>query len=164
MKKIIALFTAALLFGASVFAEGYINANDLTLGDITEDRAEEDGFVIHASAERFVVIDKADGQKYGDEVFTQRINLKGKAVGAYRTVSFPAKAGEKITVYCLSSSKTDARVVVVKNSAGETLKEITAAAANPTVSVGEVVVSADGEYTVCGTNGGVYIYQITVGK
>ncbi len=164
MKKFLALFSAALLFGASAFAEGYINANDLTLGEITEDKTEEDGFVIHASAERMVVIDKADGQKYEDEVFTQRINLKGKIVGKARCVSFPAKAGEKITVYCLSSSKTDARVVVVRNEAGETLKEISAAAANPVVSVGEIVAPADGEYTVGGTNGGVYIYQITVGK
>ena len=77
MKK--ALFAVALssllAFGAA--AEGYVSANDLDQGTIDSATSLEDGFKILASAEKIVIIDKADGDENADgEKFNQRINLK----------------------------------------------------------------------------------------
>jgi len=167
MKKILAVLSAALLFGASVFAEGYISANDLTKGTMIEADLEcEDGFVIHGDAEKFVVIDAPGNPvSHGEDIFTLRINLKGSGkVGSPRTVSFPAKKGEKVTVYTHSSSKTEARTLVIANEAGEQVAAIAGNIATDPVSVETITIPADGTYYAFSKKSGMYIYQITVSK
>ena len=167
MKKLIsaiAAISAALLMGASAFAEGYINANDLTPASITEDLAAEDGFVIHGTAEKFVLIDSSDPAKAGDDVFTQRINLKGSGKADVRSVTFPAKKGETITIYAASSSKTDARTINVANEAGEVVKEVSVKPYTDGVTVDSFKAPADGTYAAYSAKNSMYIYQITVAK
>ena len=167
MKKLIstiAALSAALLMGASAFAEGYINANDLAPANLVEAQKEEDGFVINASADKFVVIDSSDPAKYNDEVFTQRINLKGSGSVDLRSVSFPVKAGETVTVYTASSSKTDSRTLNVVNGAGEVAKEISAKPYLEGITVDSFKAAADGTYTAFSAKNGMYIYQITITK
>lgn len=166
MKKILAVLSAALLFGASAFAEGYISANDLTKGTIIDnDMACEDGFVIHGDPEKFVLIDGGETVSYGEDTFTQRINLKGsgKAAGV-RSVSFPAKKGEKITVYTHSSSKTEARTLVIANEAGEQVAAIPGNVYTDAVSVETITAPADGTYYAFSKKSGMYIYQIIIAK
>ncbi len=167
MKKLIstiAAISAALLMGASVFAEGYINANDLAPANIVEDQAEEDGFVIHGTAEKFVVIDSSEPAKAGDDVFTQRINLKGSGKPDVRSVTFPAKKGETITVFAASSSKTDSRTINIANEAGEVVAEMSEKPYVEGVTVESFKAPADGTYAVYSAKNGMYIYQITVTK
>ena len=166
MKKILAVLSAALLFAASAFAEGYISANDITKGTIIDnDLACEDGFVIHGDAEKFVVVDGGEAVSYGDETFTQRINLKGagKAAGV-RSVTFPAKKGEKVTVYTHSSSKTEARTLVIANEAGEQVAAIAGNVSTDPVSVETITIPADGTYSAFSKKSGMYIYQIIIAK
>ena len=107
MKKILTAIAVTLLFGASVFAEGYISANDLELGTVDSPRKEEDGFVLNATnaEKQFLVIeDKSkDPVTCDGEKIINRINFKGGGKKDYRSISFPAKAGETVKIYCASA-------------------------------------------------------------
>ena len=161
MKK--ALFAVALssllAFGAA--AEGYVSANDLDQGTIDSATSLEDGFKILASAEKIVIIDKADGDENADgEKFNQRINLKGKGSTSVRSVSFPVKAGETIVVDCATSSKTDTRTLVVVDSDGNNVLSIPAAPGK--VARGSAKAKKAGTYYAYSSGSGMYIYQIDV--
>lgn len=166
MKKIIATLTAiaaAMTLGA--FAEKYVSANDLDLGSITEEKTLEDGFVIKATPEKSVDI-QAQGadnpNKAGDEVFTQRIKIGGKGSADFRSIAFPAKAGEKVTIYGKSSSKTDSRSANVCSEDGTVVGSVTVAPYTQDISKGTVAIPADGNYFVTPGNGGIYLYEVTI--
>ncbi|MDY2844446.1 MAG: hypothetical protein SOT81_10775 [Treponema sp.] len=166
MKKIIATLTAiaaAMTLGA--FAEKYVSANDLELGTVAEDKALEDDFVIKATAEKIVEITKQSSDcpnSVGDETFTQRIKIGGKGDVTCRSIQFPAKAGQKVTVYAKSSSKTDNRIVAVLAEDGTQVGTSEAAAYAGEISVGSVTLPADGNYFVTSGKSGIYIYEIIV--
>ncbi len=166
MKKIIATLTAiaaAMTLGA--FAEKYVSANDLELGTVAEDKALEDDFVIKATAEKIVEITKQSSDcpnSVGDETFTQRIKIGGKGDVTCRSIQFPAKAGQKVTVYAKSSSKTDNRIVAVLAEDGTQVGTAEAAAYAGEISVGSVTLPADGNYFVTSGKSGIYIYEIIV--
>lgn len=168
MKKIFAVTAATLLLGAFSFAEGYINANDLEKGSITEVKQEEDGFILNASVEKNLSIEKCDAKKSGDEIFTQRISTKGSGDKNVRNIEFPAKAGETISIFCLSSNKSSARPIHVITADGAEVAVLSAEpdanGVNGEVSVVSVQAPADGNYKVFSKSGGAYIYQIKVGK
>ncbi len=164
MKKIFAAFTAILMMGAAAFAEGYINAADLDKGSFTADIKCEDGFVIHANSEKNVEIKSADARTVGEDTFTQCIKLGGAGKLDYRSISFPAKAGETVTVQGVSSSKTEARAALVVNEAGETVAELPLKADGADVSTETFKAPADGTYYVWSKKSGIYIFQIKVGK
>ena len=163
MKKILAVTALVSLIALSVCAEGYVNANDLEKGTLTSESALEDGFKILSTAEKPVVID-APGDplpKNPDgEQFNLRINLKGKGNTEYRCVSFPAKAGETITVDCATSSKTDTRTLVVVDAEGNNVLSIAAAPGD--VARGKAKAPKDGTYYAFSSGSGMYIYQIDV--
>ena len=78
MKKIVTFIAACMMLGTFAFAEGYINANDLEAGEITEVSEQEDGFVINASAEKNVTIEKKPLHKSPQgEDYTVAIKLNG---------------------------------------------------------------------------------------
>ena len=116
MKKIILtlIASAALVMGS--FAEGYICANDVDLGTYTSEKKEEDGFVLLPASGKPIIVETLDVGANGSEKFTKRLNMKG----ATCQISFPAKAGETITVEALSSSKTEKRAAVIKDADGNT--------------------------------------------
>lgn len=165
MKKVL-FFAALSLFSASIFAEGYVSANDLDEGTVQGKMALDDGFAILASAEKAVVIDKAGDSpipKNADgESFNRRINLKGAGNTATRCVSFPVKAGETITVDCQTSSKTDSRTLVIVDSDGNNVLSVSAAPGE--VKRGSAKASKAGTYYAYSSKGGMYIYQIDVKK
>ena len=167
MKKLLATIVATLLFGASVFAEGYLSANDVDMGKITSDRKEEDGFVIHGT-QKAIEVTKAD-IKINGEKFTQRFKMGGSAVekgGApVSVISFPAKKGETVTVYGLSSSKTEARVAEIYDSSKAVIASLPMAVydeTNPTIATFKV--PADGTYSIGSKSSTIYIYYINVSK
>lgn len=167
MKKIIALLTAAAAaMTMSVFAEKYVSANDLELGTLTDTKALEDDFVIVATPEKAVEITKQSADAPNSiatgETFTQRIKIGGGGTPEYRNISFPAKAGQKVTVYCKSGSKTEDRVALVCSADGTELGSIVAAAYTGEISSGVVQIPADGNYYVTSKKSTVYIYEIVV--
>ena len=161
-----AVAAATFLLTAFSFAEGYINANDLEQGDVTAEKKEEDGFVLLATPEKAMVVQKSDKMKAGDDTFTQRISTKGSGKATERAITFPAKAGETIKVVCASSGNSGSRPLhIVNTDTGEELKSVAAASykeGKPTVD--SVKAPADGTYAVYSTGGGMYIYKIEVSK
>lgn len=168
MKKLITVIAASLLLGSSVFAEGYLSANDLTVGEIKANQNEEDGFVINASAEKFVVVeDKSKESVMCDgEKIVNRLSTKGSGNAKERSVSFPAKSGETIYIYAQSSGKSGSRSVHVINADGAEIAEVAAGSYTETkdVKAAKVKVPANGTYTVYPTGGTLYIYMIKVAK
>lgn len=171
MKKLITVIVASLLLGASVFAEGYLSANDLTVGAIIGDKKEEDGFVVHgpadASGKGFLVEDKAkDPATCGEEKITNRISAKGAGSLTERSISFPAKAGEIIYIYARSSNKKSARAIKVVNAAGTEIAEVMGEPDQDSkvIKALTVKVPAADTYTVYPVGGGAYFYMIQVVK
>ena len=169
MKKIIAVLSAAFLAGACAFAEGYICANDLEKGQVTAVTQEEDGFVLNASEEKAMTIDSMKAYTYNDETFTQRIKLNGAGKPDYRSISFPAKKGEKITIYGISGAKTETRPLLVVNSTGAEVAQVVMDMMPPddgtlVPTVETVTVPADDTYTIYSKKSGINIFQIKVGN
>lgn len=167
MKKIIAALTAfAAAMAINVFAEKYVSANDLELGTLTENKTLEDDFTIMATAEKNVEVTTQSADCPNSiatgEVFTQRIKLGGAGSSEYRNISFPAKAGQKVTVYCKSSSKTDSRTVNVCSADGAVVGTVEAAAYTGDISSGVVAIPADGNYYATSSKSTIYIYEIVI--
>lgn len=168
MKKIIVALAATFTLGAFSFAEGYINANDLEKGTITETRQEEDGFVLVATPEKSLEVGKSDTYTVGDETFTQRISTKGSGSVAQREriITFPAKAGETVTIICHSSGSAGQRPLHLANV--DTKKDVKVISAGSYKEGGPTVdstkITADGTYGVYSKGGGVYIYKIEIKK
>ena len=165
MKKLIATLTAlAAAMTMSVFAEKYISANDLEKETLTANKTCEDDFTITASDEKSVEIGSQSSDcpnAVNGEVFTKRIKL-GSGKFAFRSITFPAKAGQKVTVYCKSSSKTDARVISVLNEKNEEVGTIDAKAYPDEMSTGSVTIPEDGNYAVTPKKNTIYVYEVIV--
>ena len=168
MKKLITVIASALLLGASVFAEGYLSANDLALGDITAEKKEEDGFVLNANAANAMKVeDKTSEAAVCDgEKIVYRLSTKGSGSLTERSVSFPAKAGETIYIYAQSSGKSGSRSVHVVNADGVEIAEVAAGSYAETRDVKPLKVKApaNSTYTIYPTGGMLYIYLIRVAK
>ena len=166
MKKIVTFIAACMMLATFAFAEGYINANDLEAGEITEVSEQEDGFVINASAEKNVTIEKKPLHKSPQgEDYTVAIKLNGSGNLNVRSISFPAKKGETITVHGNSGSKTDVRPLIIADSVCKALKELPMGVdvqAGTVASEGKFKVPADGTYTVYSKKSGINIYFIEV--
>ena len=147
----------------------YISANDIEVGKIMTDQKVEDGFVIHG-AQKPIEVAKTD-IKIAGEKFTQRFKMSGSAVEKggepVSVISFPAKKGETITLYGISSSKTEARVAEIYDES----KAVVASIPLPVYSgdddapaVGTYEVTADGTYSIGSKSSTIYIYYINVSK
>ncbi len=162
----IAAGAAVLMMGTFAFGEGYINANDLEKGEIVAESKQEDGFVILGTADKNVTVDTCPTHTADDgEVFTQRIKLNGGGAADFRNISFPVKAGETVTVYGNSGSKTDARVLIVMGAAGEVTElsmDPDPTGAKPTIATFKA--AADDTYTVYSKKSGLNVYQIKITK
>lgn len=167
MKKILAAIAASLLLGASVFAEGYISANDLEKGPITSVKNEEDGFVLLATVEKSMEVKGCDSKNVGDETFTQAISTKGSgnAQKKERVITFPVKAGETVNIFA-NNSGSGSRPLHLVNM--DTLEEVKAFAVTSMkegpIYVDSAKISADGTYGLYSTGGGMYIYKIEISK
>ncbi len=168
MKRILTaaafVFAAVLCFSQEV----YLSANDLEAASLTANK-EIDGFTILATAEKGVKIETMDdGREAPDgEVFTMRIKLNGSGSVSYRSVSFKGKKGQKIVVYCNSSSKTDERILQLADKDGNIAASITAPvdsdpAAPKPAGIGEAVLPSDGIYYLYSKSSGINLYEIRI--
>lgn len=168
MKKLVGIISACLMLCTAAFAEGYFSAEDMEKGTITEDKAVEDGFVLHATSEKYMNIAKKPMHKASNgEEFNMALQLQGSGKPEYRSVSFPAKAGETITVWGNSTSKTDMRSIVVAGPDGKVVKELPMdvdGQDGTPASDGSVKAPVDGTYTIYSKKSGINIYKINVGK
>ncbi len=164
MKKSMAVFAGFLFFMGAAFAEGYVNANDLETGTVKSKVELEDGFALIGTEEKSLTIDNTEVPAAPDgEVFTKRINLKGAGSADYRTVTFPVKSGEKVTVYALSGSKTDVRTLLFVNENGEQVASVDVPPyTGGKIEIGSFKVSANGTLLAYSKSGGIYIYCIKV--
>ncbi len=165
MKKCIVFAAGFLFLSGLLTAAGYVNANDLEKGTFTIEVKLEDNFALHGTAEKAIIVDAADEGKTAPdgEVFTQRINTKGSGNMAQRSVSFPVKAGEKVTIYGHSSSKTDTRTMLIVDSDGQTVFSMDVGPyATADVAIGSFNAPADGTLYAWSKSSGIYIYCIKV--
>ncbi|WP_294429682.1 hypothetical protein [uncultured Treponema sp.] len=167
MKKIMAAIAATLLFGASVFAEGYICANDLEKASITEVKQEEDGFVLVASVEKAMEVKTVDPKAVGDDTFTQAISTKGSGNAAKRErlITFPVKAGETIKIIANNSGSGSRPLHLVNLDTNEEIAvfAVTSMKEGPAY-VDSAKAAVAGTYAVFSTSGGMYIYKIEITK
>ena len=168
MKKIIAVLAAAFMFGVSAFAEGYLSANDLSVGEITNDASQEDGFIIHGSQKKIKVV--KNSTKAGEEKFTQRMELGGSRIDAGGTpvsyISFPVQKGETLTVWGKSSSKKDDRVAEIYDADKNVIGSIPMKADGglPKDYVASWKIPVSGEISLGSKGSTIYIYKIEVTK
>ncbi len=165
LVKAMGCLILCVVLGAPLFAAGYISSNDLDPGTLSSSATYDDGFVIKATNEKKVSIEAvAEGRKAADgEVFNTRIKLGGSGSKDFRSVSFPAARGEKAVVYLNSSSKSDARILVVADAQGTVVASLTAPPdADGTAGIATCLLPAAGTYTVYSKSGGINIYQIIV--
>ena len=101
-------------------ANQILNISNLPTGDITEVTSYE-GFTLMASSEKNMVIE--DNQKNGDNglSFTRRLKLVGAGNLTNRSVSFTTNGAATVTVYAMSSSATEDRVLVLASADGTEL-------------------------------------------
>lgn len=169
MKKLVTFISACMLLGSFAFAEGYFSAEDLDKGTvITSDMELEDGFVLHATEEKGMNISSKPMHKTDSgEEFTRALQLQGSGNTGFRSVSFPAKKGETLTVYGNSTSKTDMRALAVTDASGKILKELPMdidGQAGTIASEGKFKIPEDGTYYVYSKKSGINLYYISVGK
>ena len=162
MKKLIATLSAALLLSAAVFAEGYICANDVEKQTITTEVPQDDGFILRGTDEKVLECQPCEAVTVGEDTFTQRFKFGSSKLTGIR---FTAKAGEKVTVWGLSSGKTEARVAVFYNEAKKSAGEVPVNAYDITkCSVETWTVPEDGTYLLAAKKNTIYVYQVKITK
>ncbi len=163
-KKLIAVFVLASSMVVGAFADT-LCANDVDVGDISGKKVVGSFTLIGASDKPIKVEDKTKDPKVdGSLLFTKRLNFKGVGKAGCK-IQFTAKAGEKVDVWAMSSSKTDGRPVQLLNEKNKTVGSADVSKyEGDTVSKVSFTVPADGTYYVTGKGGGIYVYQVSVGK
>ena len=163
MKKFFLLTIALLLLVPSLWAEAYISANDLEGAKITS-TVEFDGVFLIATAEKHMTIELLDdGREAEDgEIFNGRIKLEGSGKISQRAISFSAKKGETMKVYCNSSSKTEARTIVIADGSGNQIGALTAPQDGSGVGIATFSIPEDGTYYLWSKKSGINIYAIIV--
>lgn len=165
MKKLITVIAASLTLGAFAFAEGYISANDVKAGIITGQQKEEDGFIIEGSGgSKPIEVKKTDSKTCDGETITQRIGFggSGSANGPY--ISFPAKAGETITIYANHSGTSGNRPLKLVTADGAAVEEFSNTSYKGDVGVFKIKAPKTDTFKVFPSGGGAYIYMIKVSK
>lgn len=157
---------ALLMVPVSVFAQEMLSANDLDpvanlTGNVTEGI-----FTLNATAAKAMKIEAMDRELTAEdgEIFNARISTGGAGDATSRSISFTTTASAVIQVYTLNSSKTDTRILVLKDGAGNTVAELPSppAADGAQAKILTYQVSAAGTYFLTSKSGGIYIYAVIV--
>jgi pectate disaccharide-lyase len=168
MKRSTVLFMA-LVFGlsvcaVSVFAKDILDANTLKAEQVVS-QSKAGVFTIIGTSEKGVtveVMDKTRKAKDGS-VFKSRIKLNGAGDANSRSISFTLKKKAKVTVYLNSSSKTEARTLLIANKGGDIAGEMEAAMEDEINSgEGSAEIAAAGEYFIYSKKSGINIYKIVI--
>lgn len=144
----------------------YVCANDLEPITLTE-VAEYDGFMFYATSDKSIVIESlGDNVREAEdgEIFDARIKLGGTGNLTSRSISFETKDACTLTVYLNSSSKTDARILVVTDETGA---EVASVAAEPDTAeciaaMQTIEIPEAGTYFIMSKKSGINLYMIVV--
>ena len=161
MKKAVVLFTIMALVISGVFATAFISVNDLEPEKVVETK-EYEGVVFIATPDKHMTIESLDdGREAEDgEVFNGRIKLEGSGKVSQRAISFKASKGEILTVWSNSSSKTEARTIVIADASGNQVGAITAPQYGSGIGISEFEIPQDGIYYLWSKKSGINIYSI----
>ena len=116
-----------------------------------------DGLTVYATASKPVNFENAEEyRKTFDDgnTYTKRLSLGGGGSTEYRSVSFSAKAGDKVTIYNTSASESNVRYLAISNGRDEVYRE-----SNDMLVY---TFTEDGTYYVYSTGSGIRIYAITI--
>ena len=163
MKKTILVIMTLILLSSALYAAVFISANDLEEEKLTETK-EIDGFTFIATPDKHMTIEYlSDGRESEDgEVFNGRIKLEGSGKISQRAISFQGKKGEVLTVYLNSSSKTEARTLVIADSTGAQIGALTAPVDGSRVGIQSFEIPSDGTYYIWSKKSGINIYMLIV--
>ncbi|MDR1748652.1 MAG: hypothetical protein LBR47_06295 [Spirochaetaceae bacterium] len=164
---ITALMICALLtVPVSLFAEEMLSANDLDPAASLTGKMTEGIFTLNASPSKSMKIEIMDVEMPAEdgEIFNARISTGGAGDAEARSISFTTTKAAAVTVYTLSSSKTDTRTLAVRDGAGKTIAELPSppSPAGAEAKVAAFQVPGAGTYTITSKSGGVYIYAVIV--
>ena len=161
MKKTILVIMTLILLSSALYAAVFICANDLEEEKLTETK-EIDGFTFIATPDKHMTIEYlSDGRESEDgEVFNGRIKLEGSGKVSQRAISFKASKGEILTVWSNSSSKTEARTIVIADASGNQVGAITAPQDGSGIGISEFEIPQDGIYYLWSKKSGINIYSI----
>ena len=146
---------------SGVFATAFISVNDLEPEKVVETK-EYEGVVFIATPDKHMTIESLDdGREAEDgEVFNGRIKLEGSGKVSQRAISFKASKGEILTVWSNSSSKTEARTIVIADASGNQVGAITAPQDGSGIGISEFEIPQDGIYYLWSKKSGINIYSI----
>ena len=163
MKKTILVIMTLILLSSALYAAVFISANDLEEEKLTETK-EIDGFTFIATPDKHMTIEYlSDGRESEDgEVFNGRIKLEGSGKSSQRAIKFDAVKGEVLKVYLNSSSKTEARTLVIADMAGAQVGAITAPVDGGEVGIGTFEIPSDGTFYLWSKKSGINIYMLIV--
>lgn len=163
MKKAVIILLVAFFALSTVFSTAYISVNDLDAEKVTETK-DFDGVVFVATPDKHMTIEMLDdGREAEDgEVFNGRIKLEGSGKSTQRAINFDAVKGEVLKVYLNSSSKTEARTLVVADSTGAQIGAITAPVDGGEIGIGTFEIPSDGSFFLWSKKSGINIYMIIV--
>ena len=163
MKKAVVLFTIMALVVSGAFATAFISVNDLEPEKVV-DTKEYEGVVFIATPDKHMTIESLDdGREAEDgEVFNGRIKLEGSGKSSQRAIKFDAVKGEVLKVYLNSSSKTEARTLVIADMAGSQIGAITAPVDGGEVGIGTFEIPSDGTFYLWSKKSGINIYMLIV--
>lgn len=116
-----------------------------------------DGLTVHATASKPVYFENAEEYRktFADgNTYTKRLSLGGSGSTEYRSVSFTANAGDKITIYNTSASESDVRYLAISNGSDVVYSE-----SNDMLVY---TFTESGTYYVYSTNSGIRIYALVI--
>ena len=98
------------------------------------------------------------------EIFNNRIKLNGSGTADYRSIHFTAAGATEVVIYANSSSKTDARTLVLAKLAdGAVIAELVAPPDDEkSAGFANAVLPGAGKYVLYSKNSGINIYQIFI--
>ena len=167
MKKgfSLACLMACIFAVSALGAEEFFTANDLAAAQIVANKA-FGSFVIFARSDKGVTIEAMSTPRVAadGEVFNNRVKLNGGGAADYRSIHFTAAGAAEVVIYANSSSKTDARPLVVAKAAdGTVIAELVATPDDEkNAGMATATLPGAGEYVVFSKSSGINIYMIFI--
>lgn len=165
-KGLLLLCLMASLFAvATLGAEDFFTANDLEAAQVTTTKA-FGSFAIFAKSDKGVTIEAMSAPRTAadGEVFNNRIKLNGGGAVDYRSIRFTVAGATDVVIYTNSSSKTDARTLVLAKVAdGAVIAELVAPPDDEkNAGIATATLPGAGEYVLFSKGSGINIYQIFI--
>ena len=161
---------AALLLGglapqAAADPEGALDADQLELGDHTEDFDAGDFTVRATDSAEVTVSEHSRGTEEGRE-FSQRLQLNGAGDTESRAVQFEAEAGQTVTVHAQSGGGDEDRALGLYDESWSELDQVPAyrGDSGSVLPAQTFTVEEDGTYWIASPSSGVNIYSMELGE